>query len=222
MTSVAGYIGWVPGKDAPTQPAAPTDEDIQGLYKDLDFDPQAHENLSRPAGSAFGIKAYVRVSMPSCHNTLSLPGASVCAVTASLMGNSDDRPGRGLSECSAEAGWEECHRSILEMCLLSTERGLHIQVNAAVLTLSEDICLPELADQAKVLSLELDDLEAEASLLDGQLSSDISAADIMAHDMSSLYLGTSDTIVSRWNEGEKFHPANQQICAFLVFELLGR
>ena len=73
VTSVAGYIGWVPGRDAPTQPAAPTDEDIQGLYKDLDFDPQAHENLSRPAGSAFGIKASMHVSMPSRHKTVTLP-----------------------------------------------------------------------------------------------------------------------------------------------------
>lgn len=108
------------------------------------------------------------------------------------------------------------------MCLLFAERRLHIQVNAAILTLSEDIRLPELADQAKVLALELGDLEAEASLLDGQLSSDITAADIMAHDLSSLHLGTSDTIVFRLNGGEKFTPAIQQIYAFLVFELLGR
>ena len=48
---MAGYVGWVPGKDAPSQPAAPSEEDIQGLYRDLDFDPQAHENSGRPAGS---------------------------------------------------------------------------------------------------------------------------------------------------------------------------
>ena len=92
-------------------------------------------------------------------------------------------------------------------------------MNAAILTLSEDIRLPELADQAKVLALELGNLEAEASLLDGQLSSDITAADVMAHDLSSLHLGTSDTIVSRWNDGEKFIPAIQQICAFYAFHM---
>lgn len=76
-----------------------------------------------------------------------------------------------------------------------------MQVNSAVLTLSEDIRLPELADEAKVLALELGGLEAEASLLEGELSSDITAADIMAHDLSSLHLGTSDTILMRWSEG---------------------
>ena len=85
MASVAGYIGWVPGKDAPTQPAAPTDEDIQGLYKDLDFDPQAHESLGRSAGSAFGIKASVRVSMTFCHKTHNLP-VRLCMCCHSFLG----------------------------------------------------------------------------------------------------------------------------------------
>ena len=65
---MAGYVGWVPGKDAPSQPAAPSDEDIQGLYRDLDFDPQAHENSGRPAGNAFGMKASIHV----CRHLLKL------------------------------------------------------------------------------------------------------------------------------------------------------
>ncbi len=58
---MAGYVGWVPGKDAPNQPAAPSEEDILGLYRDLEFDPQAHENNGRTAASALGIKASVHV-----------------------------------------------------------------------------------------------------------------------------------------------------------------
>lgn len=53
-----------------------------------------------------------------------------------------------------------------------------------------------------MIAFELGDLEAEASWLDGQLSGDITAADIMAHDLSSLHLGTSDTILMSWNDGE--------------------
>ena len=58
---MAGYIGWVPGKDAPSQPAAPSDEDIRGLYEDLDFDPKAHEIVGRHAGSALGIRLSMHV-----------------------------------------------------------------------------------------------------------------------------------------------------------------
>ena len=58
---MAGYIGWVPGKDAPSQPAVPSDEDIRGLYEDLDFDPKAHENFGRHARSALGIKLSMHV-----------------------------------------------------------------------------------------------------------------------------------------------------------------
>ena len=76
------------------------------------------------------------------------------------------------------------------------------QVNAAILTLSEDVCLPELADAAKVLALELGGLEVDASWLEGELCIDMTAADIMAHDLSSLHLGTSDTILMRWSEGK--------------------
>ena len=39
-------------------------------------------------------------------------------------------------------------------------------------------------------------------MVGGQLSGDITAADIMAHDLSSLHLGTSDTILMKWTEGE--------------------
>ena len=77
-----------------------------------------------------------------------------------------------------------------------------MQVDAAILTLSEDVCLPELADQAKVLALELGDFDVEASWLDSQLCGDVTAADIMAHDLSSLHIGTSDTILMRWSDGE--------------------
>ena len=62
--------------------------------------------------------------------------------------------------------------------------------------------MPVLADKAKVLALELGGLEAETSLLEGELCIDVTAADIMAHDLSSLHLGTSDTILMRWSEGE--------------------
>ncbi len=75
-------------------------------------------------------------------------------------------------------------------------------MNAAILTLSEDVCLPELADAAKVLALELGGLEVEASWLEGELCIDVTSADIMAHDLSSLHLGTSDTILMRWSEGK--------------------
>ena len=75
-----------------------------------------------------------------------------------------------------------------------------------ILTLSEDVSLPELGDVSKVLSLEFGDLESEVSWLEGQLSGDISAADIMAHDLSSLHLGTSDTILMRWTESEALRP----------------
>ena len=77
-------------------------------------------------------------------------------------------------------------------------------MNAAILTLSEDVCLPELADAAKVLALELGGLEVEASWLEGELCIDVTSADIMAHDLSSLHLGTSDTILMRWREGKPF------------------
>ena len=75
-------------------------------------------------------------------------------------------------------------------------------MNAAILTVSEDIRLPGLADEAKVLALELGGLEVETSLLEGELCIDVTAADIMAHDLSSLHLGTSDTILMRWSEGK--------------------
>ena len=75
-----------------------------------------------------------------------------------------------------------------------------------ILTLSEDVSLPELNDVSKVLSLEFGDLESEVSWLEGHFSGDITAADIMAHDLSSLHLGTSDTILTRWTEGEVFMP----------------
>ena len=75
-------------------------------------------------------------------------------------------------------------------------------MNAVILTLSEDVSLPDPDDASKVLSLEFGDLESEVSWLEGQLSGDITAADIMAHDLSSLHLGTSDTILMRWTEGE--------------------
>ena len=88
------------------------------------------------------------------------------------------------------------------VCVIADWLSPTMQVNAAVLTLSKDICLPKLADEAKILALELGDLELEASLLEGELSTDVTAADIMAHDLSSLHLGTSDTILMRWSEGK--------------------
>ena len=85
-----------------------------------------------------------------------------------------------------------------------------------ILTLSEDVSLPELHDVSKVLSLEFGDLESEFSWLEGQLSSDITAADIMAHDLSSLHLGTSDTILMRWTQSEVPKPSVAQTAAMLA------
>ena len=99
------------------------------------------------------------------------------------------------------SGWPDKWPSSLLSAYCEIERSLAMQVNAAILTLSEDVRLPELADEAKVFALELGGLEAEASLLEGDLSCDIKAADIVAHDLSSLHLGTSDTILMRWSEG---------------------
>ena len=75
---MAGYIGWVPGKDAPSQPAAPSDEDIRGLYEDLDFDPKAHENFGRHAGSVLGIVLSVHVR--------SQPVAGTCLLLCPTLG----------------------------------------------------------------------------------------------------------------------------------------
>ena len=91
----------------------------------------------------------------------------------------------------------------LHDCHLATKakKDPMLQVNAAILTLTEDVCLPELADAAKVLALELGGLEVDASWLEGELCVDVTSADIMAHDLSSLHLGTSDTILMRWTDG---------------------
>ena len=91
-----------------------------------------------------------------------------------------------------------------------------------ILTLSEDVSLPELHDVSKVLSLEFGDLESEVSWLEGQFSGDITAADIMAHDLSSLHLGTSDTILMRWTEGEVLRPQYAQTAVMFPPSLLAQ
>jgi hypothetical protein len=61
VSSVAGYLGYVPSQSTPQELSPPSESDIQELFHDLGFDPQMQVD-SREASATVGINVRVRVS----------------------------------------------------------------------------------------------------------------------------------------------------------------
>lgn len=61
VSSVAGYLGYVPSQSTPQELSPPSESDIQELFNDLGFDPQMQVD-SREASGTVGINVRVRVS----------------------------------------------------------------------------------------------------------------------------------------------------------------
>ena len=61
VSSIAGYLGYVPSQNTPQELSPPSESDIQELFHDLGFDPQMQVD-SRDVAGAVGINVRVRVS----------------------------------------------------------------------------------------------------------------------------------------------------------------
>ncbi len=60
VSSIAGYLGYVPSQDAPRQLSPPSESDIQELFHDLGFDPHTQVD-TRDVSGTVGINVHVRV-----------------------------------------------------------------------------------------------------------------------------------------------------------------
>lgn len=89
VSSVAGYLGYVPSQDAPRDLSPLSESDIQELYHDLGFDPQTQVD-TRNASRAMGINFQLNVSCLSSQRSSTRYISLICINEASCNMHASD------------------------------------------------------------------------------------------------------------------------------------